>query len=95
MTKKTIKYYKKKCKRNNKNNLNNLNNKNNKKTKTIKQSGGNANVNSNANANTKEKFEVKRLNDMDYSQFNVSNYVNANIDWGSMPGPPPTDCCIL
>lgn len=87
MVSKTIKY-KKKCKRHNKNNKNN-----NKKSKTITQSGGNANVN--ANANTKEKFEVKRLNDIDYSQFSMSKYVDANIDWGSMPGPPPTDCCIL
>jgi hypothetical protein len=45
--------------------------------------------------NTKEKFEVKRLTDIDYSQFSLTKYLNQDIDWGSSPGPPPTDCCIL
>lgn len=45
--------------------------------------------------NTKEKFEVKKLNDIDYSQFSLSKYVNQDIDWGTCPGPPPTDCCIM
>jgi hypothetical protein len=46
--------------------------------------------------NTKEKFEVKKLTDIDYSQFTLSKYVNTDIDWGSCPGPPPApDCCIM
>jgi hypothetical protein len=43
----------------------------------------------------KEKFEVMTLDNVDTSKFNVSQYVNANIDWGIMPGPPPTDCVIM
>ena len=46
-------------------------------------------------SNTKEKFEVKRLTDIDYSQFSLTKAMNADTDWGSSPGPPPTDCCIL
>jgi hypothetical protein len=44
---------------------------------------------------SKEKFEVKRLSDIDYSQFSLSRYLDTNIDWGTSPGPPPTDCCIM
>jgi len=45
--------------------------------------------------NVKEKFEVKRLADIDYSQFSLSKYINANTNWGSSPGPPPMDCSIM
>ena len=45
--------------------------------------------------NVKEKFEVKRLADIDYSQFSLSKYINANTNWGSSPGPPPMDCTIM
>jgi hypothetical protein len=46
--------------------------------------------------NTKERFEVKKLTDIDYSQFSLSKYVNQDIDWGTCPGPPPApDCCIM
>jgi len=53
------------------------------------QKGGNKNL------PAKENFEVKRLTDIDYSQFALTKYINANIDWGSVPGPPPMDCCIM
>ena len=43
--------------------------------------------------NCKEKFEVKRLSDIDYSQFSLGK--NADTDWGNSPGPPPTDCCLM
>ncbi len=45
--------------------------------------------------NVKEKFEVKRLADIDYSQFSLSKYINANTNWGNSPGPPPMDCTIM
>lgn len=52
-----------------------------------KQKGGNI---------KKEKFEVHSLTDFDYERYKISNYINANIDWGNCPGPPPQpDCCIL
>ena len=44
---------------------------------------------------SKEKFEVKRLSDIDYDQFSLSKYLDTDIDWGTSPGPPPTDCCIM
>jgi len=47
----------------------------------------------------KEKFQVttfRSINQDDLNRFKISNYVNNNIDWGDlMPGPPPTDCCIM
>lgn len=45
--------------------------------------------------NKKEQFEITTLDNVDTSKFNVSRYINANIEWGIMPGPPPTDCCIM
>lgn len=70
--------------------------KNNKKIETnieIKenklQEGGNKDIQS------KEKFEVKRLDDIDYSQFTLTKYMNSNINWGNSPGPAPMDCCIM
>ena len=67
-----------------------INNKAMKLSKTSSmQKGGNNNL------NLKEKFEVKKLTDIDYSEFSISKYVNQEIDWGSSPGPAPTDCCIL
>ena len=59
------------------------------KSKNDLQQGGNTNLQG------KEKFEVKRLDDIDYSQFSLTKYLNANIDWGMAPGPPPLDCCIM
>ena len=47
----------------------------------------------------KEKFQVttfRSINQDDLDRFKISNYVNNNIDWGSLTqGPPPTDCCIM
>jgi hypothetical protein len=59
------------------------------KSKNNLQKGGNTNLQG------KENFEVKRLDDIDYSQFSLTKYLNANIDWGMAPGPPPLDCCIM
>jgi len=59
------------------------------KSKNDLQKGGNTNLQG------KENFEVKRLDDIDYSQFSLTKYLNANIDWGMAPGPPPLDCCIM
>ena len=42
--------------------------------------------------------EVTTLRNIDQERLDkmkISNYVNANIDWGIMPGPPPTDCVIM
>lgn len=50
------------------------------------------------NDGKKEKFQVttfRSINQDDLNRFKISNYVNNNIDWGMMPGPPPTDCCIM
>ena len=84
---------------NNKNIKNNKNNKNNKFKKLTKkinhkslQKGGNCNH----NHNHKEKFEAQSLSNFDFDKISVSKYINANIDWGIMPGPPPKpDCTIL
>jgi len=46
----------------------------------------------------KEKFQVTTLrgiNQDDLDRFKISNYVNNNIDWHGLPGPPPTDCVIM
>ena len=59
-----------------------------KKTKKNIQMGGNS-------TKSKEKFEVTTLDNVDPSKFSVSQYVNANIDWGIMPGAPPVDCSIM
>lgn len=50
------------------------------------QHGGNKN---------KEEFEITTLNNVNPNKFSISQYINANVDWGIMPGPPPTDCCIM
>jgi len=44
---------------------------------------------------SKENFEVKRLSDIDYSEFSLSKRMSAEQDWGNSPGPPPTDCSIM
>ena len=63
------------------------NNTNNK----IQHKGGSCNTNIKT-----ENFEVRSLNDFDYERYRISKYLNANIDWRTMPGPPPQpDCCIL
>ena len=59
-----------------------------KKTKKNIQKGGNS-------TKSKEKFEVTTLDNIDPSKFSVSQYVNANVDWGLLPGPPPVDCSIM
>ena len=46
----------------------------------------------------KEKFQVttfRSITQDDLNRLKISNYVNNNIDWGMMPGPPPTDCVIM
>ncbi len=50
------------------------------------------------NNGKKEKFQVttfRSINQDDLDRFKISNYVNNNIDWQGLPGPPPTDCCIM
>lgn len=69
------------------------NKQNNKKTNNHKHIGGSSIGDINKN-NKNEKFEVTTLSNVDANKFSVSKYMNANIDWGIMPGPPPTDCCI-
>jgi hypothetical protein len=72
----------------NKSNIKYNNNNNTKKTKTKinnkYQNGGN-----------KERFEIVKLADIDYSQFTLSKYVKSDIDWGNSPGRPPDTCSIL
>jgi len=82
-------------------------NKNIRKKQTKKNlqlhSGGGSSGNSNSNISdnscgNKEKFQVTTFRSItkdDLDRFKISNYVNSNIDWGIMPGPPPTDCAIL
>lgn len=48
-----------------------------------------------SNCKERDNFEVTTLSNVDASKFSVSKYVNANIDWGIMPGPPPTDCVVM
>ena len=43
----------------------------------------------------KDNFEVTTLSNIDPNKFHISKYINANIDWGGIPGPPPTDCSIM
>jgi hypothetical protein len=91
LLKETLKQFRKKAP--NKNNKNNKNNKSNKKTK--KNKGNNV---TNQKGGTKDKFEVTTLQNFDQRKIDslkLSNYVNDNIDWGIMPGPPPTDCVIM
>lgn len=83
-----------KCKQKYNHNLNNDNaNANAKLTKkNTKQKGGNTtNI-----SNTKEKFEVHSLKDFDFDKYKLSNYINTDVNWGIMGGPPPQpDCTIL
>jgi hypothetical protein len=92
-------YLTKKNNKNNKNyNHNNHNNNNHNKNKhkynnknkklTKSQRGG--------SSFGKEKFEVQSLTNFDFDKISISKDLNANIDWGIMPGPPPKpDCTIL
>jgi len=59
-----------------------------KKTKKNIQQGGN-------NTKHKDKFEVTTLDNIDPSKYSLSQYVNANIELGMFPGPPPVDCSIM
>jgi hypothetical protein len=72
--------------------------KNNSNRKPHSQDGG-ALVNKiYANVNKRDNFQVttlRSINQNDYDRFKISNYVNNNVEWGSMPGPPPTDCVIM
>jgi hypothetical protein len=46
--------------------------------------------------NKKEDFEVHSYKNIDYGKYKISNYINYDIDWGIMGGPPPQpDCTIL
>ena len=73
------------------------------KKKTLKSENRNHQINhkqqhkgGSCNNIKKENFEVRSLNDFDYERYRVSKYINAEIDWGVMGGPPPQpDCCIL
>jgi len=65
------------------------------KDKSIKNITLNKKVIQDGGNNKKEQFEITTLDNVDTSKFNVSRYINANIEWGIMPGPPPTDCCIM
>lgn len=50
------------------------------------------------NNGKKEKFQVttfRSINQDDLDRFKISNYVNNNVDYGSFPGAPPVDCCIM
>ena len=71
------------------------NKKNTKKLSLFQKQEKNKQIQSGGDKNTKEKFEVKRLSDIDYSQFSLSKYMDTDIDWGNSPGKPPLDCCIL
>ena len=66
---------------------------NNKTKKHIR--GNSENSENNSTKIVQKGGEVQALEDVDYSKFGVSKYINANIDWGIMPGPPPMDCVIL
>jgi hypothetical protein len=70
---------------------------NDRKNKKTKKNVSNNNVQKGGavEENGKEKFEVRAMEDMNYSALNLGKYANANIDWGIMPGAPPMDCVIL
>jgi hypothetical protein len=59
-----------------------------KKTKKNIQQGGNI-------TKQKDKFEVTTLDNIDPSKYSLSQYVNSNIQWGIMPGPPPVEGSIM
>ena len=68
------------------------NNKNLRHKKTVKNI---KNVGNMIDVKSQKGGEVKSLSDFDYSQLNVSKYINANVDWGSSPGQAPTPNCTL
>jgi hypothetical protein len=93
-------HYTKKYVKNNKN----KNNKNNKFKKLTRKMNDNDNPNHHNNNNkvqkggscNKEKFEVQSLSNFDFDKISLSKHINANINWGIMPGAPPKpDCTIL
>jgi hypothetical protein len=65
----------------------NANGNGNKKTKKNIQKGG--------NVKSKDNFEVTTLDNVNYKNFSVSRYVNANVEWGLLPQGPPVDCSIM
>lgn len=78
----------------------NVNNKNvnNNKNSSLKKTKKNNLANQEGGAARKDKFQVttyRSISQDDLNRFKLSNYVNNNIDWGLMPGAPPTDCCIM
>ena len=91
---KNIKHKKLANLKNDKNKSNIKYNNNTKKTKK-RFNNQNQNQNQNQNGGNKEKFEIVKLADIDYSQFTLSKYVTSDIDWGSSPGKPPDTCSIL
>ncbi len=68
---------------------------NNKKNSISKYEGKKTKINKKQFGGNKEKFEIVKLSDIDYSQFTLSKYVASDVDWGNSPGKPPTTCCIL
>jgi hypothetical protein len=67
-------------------------NRSSRKRKTKKQNDFSNDITQ--NGGDVESFEVTTLDSVDVSKFSISKYINKNIDWGIMPGPPPTDCVI-
>ena len=69
-----------------------------KKQNNLQRGGSVSYDNQLQNNGKKEQFQVttfRSINQDDLNRFKISNYVNNNIDWGILPGPPPTDCCIM
>lgn len=70
----------------------------NKQNKRNSQNGGGLINKEYASIDKRDNFQVttlRSINQDDLDRFKISNYVNNNVDWGIMPGPPPTDCCIM
>jgi len=58
--------------------------------KTKKQSGG-----AGCDSKSRNNFEVTTLSNINPSKFSISKYVNSNINWDILPGPPPTSCVVM
>lgn len=55
----------------------------------------NVQQNNHKGGSSTENFEITTLDNIDINKFSISQYINANVNWGIMPGPPPTDCNIM
>ena len=69
-----------------------------KKQNSFQQGGSASYDNQIQTDGKKEKFQVttfRSINQDDLNRFKISNYVNNNVDYGILPGPPPVDCCIM